>query len=85
MYALDRLYISAQTRAARLKENVKSFFTEEMGVSNVVATIIILLIVVLIIGVFWDQLSGWLNKMMSTIFSTDINDGDLKKGLPTGP
>lgn len=71
MNALDRLYIGAQTRAWIAKERIKEFFTAEDGVSNVVATIIILLIVVLIIGVFWNRLSEWLNGIMDRIFGSD--------------
>ena len=83
MYALDRLYIGAQIRAARWKENVKEFLAGQDGVSNVVATIIILLIVVLIIGVFWKQLSKWLNQMMKTIFDFDpeAEKSTLENGL----
>ena len=72
MNALDRLYIGAQTRALIARERIKEFFTGEDGVSNVVATIIILLIVVLIIGVFWNRLSEWLNGIMDSIFGSDV-------------
>jgi len=84
MNALDSLYIGAGIRMRIWKENVKDFFQSEKGVSNVVATIIILLIVVLIIGVFWDQLSSCLNRMMKTIFGADSTptDSKLKDGLP---
>lgn len=70
MHIVDMCLINAQTRMIKAKENVKEFFTSERGVSNVVATIIILLIVVLIIGVFWDRLQVWLDGMMDTIFGT---------------
>ena len=71
MNTLDKLYVSAKIRAEIMKDNVKKFMTEEQGVSNVVATIILLLIVVLIIGIFWDKLSTWLSGMMDTIFNPD--------------
>ncbi|MCD7739078.1 MAG: hypothetical protein LUH58_08595 [Lachnospiraceae bacterium] len=69
MDALDRLYIGLMCRAYAAKQKVSDFMKSEMGVSNIVATIIILLIVVLIIGVFWSRLSGWLNDMMDNIFN----------------
>lgn len=71
MNTLDKLYLGAKIRAGIMKDNVKKFMTEEHGVSNVVATIILLLIVVLIIGIFWGKLSEWLSGMMDTIFDPD--------------
>lgn len=69
MNTLDSMIISAQLKMARAKESFKEFWTSEKGVSNVVATIILLLIVVLIIGVFWNRLKEWLNTMMDSIFN----------------
>lgn len=71
MNMMDTLYLSVMNRAARAKESIKNFLTEERGVSNVVATIIILLLVVLIIGVFWGKLKTWLDGLMAKIFSED--------------
>lgn len=83
--ALDSMIINAQCRMARTKERVRKGFREfwsaEKGVSNVVATIIILLIVVLIIGVFWKNLSEWLNGMMTEIFNDSYKDTKLKEGI----
>lgn len=80
MRKLDHFYIAAQTRALKAKEGIKHFFEGEKGVSNVVATIIILLIVVLLIGVFWDRLQEWINKIMDTIFGTEFKANKLDKG-----
>ena len=77
MNTLDKLYLGAQLRASIMKEKVKNFMSEQSGVSNVVSTIILLLIVVLIIGIFWDKLQEWLKGMMDTIFATEINDSGL--------
>ena len=68
MSTLDNMIIAGRCRMAKAKENFKEFWTAEKGVSNVVATIIILLIVVLVIGLFWDRLSVWLSNMMNDIF-----------------
>lgn len=79
MSTLDNMIIAGRCRMAKAKENFKVFWSSEKGVSNVVATIIILLIVVLIIGVFWDRLKVFLEKLMNDIFDTDINDGGFTK------
>lgn len=70
---MDSLYFYGAIRAEKAKEKVKDgvreFFTSQDGVSNVVATIIILLIVVIMISAFWDRLSGWIGQMMNDIFA----------------
>lgn len=68
MNLMDNMMIGAKVRMWKFRENVKRFFEEEHGVSNVVATVILVLIVVLIIAVFWKSLSSWLNDMTETIF-----------------
>jgi len=70
MNLMDNMMIGAKVRMWKFRENVKRFFEEEHGVSNVVATVILVLIVVLILTVFWKQLKEWLNGMMDTIFNT---------------
>lgn len=77
MNMLDRLYIRAQLGILKAKAGIKNFFTSQDGVSNVVATIIILLIVVLLIGVFWNRLQGWLKGLMYKIFSSDFDTSGL--------
>ena len=72
MSTLDNMIIAGRCRMTKAKENFREFWSSEKGVSNVVATIIILLIVVLIIGVFWDQLKVWLDGMMAQIFDTSF-------------
>lgn len=78
MSTLDNMIINAQFKMARAKENFKEFWSSEKGVSNVVATIIILLIVVLLIGAFWDRLQVWLDQLMDRIFVDNYNNDKLK-------
>lgn len=72
MNVLDKLYVKAQTKAVIMKDNLKKFMTEERGVSNFVATIFLMLVVVLIIGLFWDALESWFNEIKTKIFVTDV-------------
>lgn len=72
MSKFNSMIVNAQHKMTRAKAGFKAFMSSERGVSNVVATIIILLIVVLIIGVFWDQLKVWLDGMMAQIFGTQF-------------
>ena len=77
MKMLDKIGIGAMIRANMAKDKVKEFLQEQDGVSNVVATIIILLIVVLLIGAFWDRLKEWINAIMDQIFGTSYNASGL--------
>ena len=77
MKMLDKICIGAMSRANMAKDKVKEFLQEQDGVSNVVATIIILLIVVLLIGAFWDRLKEWINAIMDQIFGTSYNASGL--------
>ena len=77
MKMLDKICIGTMIRANMAKDKVKEFLQEQDGVSNVVATIIILLIVVLLIGAFWDRLKEWINAMMDQIFGTSYNASGL--------
>ena len=77
MKMLDKICISAMIRANMAKDKVKEFLQEQDGVSKVVATIIILLIVVLLIGAFWDRLKEWIGAIMDQIFGTSYNASGL--------
>lgn len=71
MDMLDNLCIYVMLWGMKTRDNIKDFFKSQDGVSNVVATIIILLIVVLLIGVFWSKLQEWLSEIMGQIFTPD--------------
>ena len=77
MSKLDCMYISAMTKMAKVKDDIREFMTSEKGVSNIVATIIILLIVVLLIGVFWEKLQEWLTGIMNDIFGESYDASGL--------
>ena len=73
MKMLDKICIGAMIRANMAKDKVKEFLQEQDGVSNVVATII----VVLLIGAFWDRLKEWIGAIMDQIFGTSYNASGL--------
>lgn len=73
MKMLDKICISAMLRANAVKDKMESFLEEQDGVSNVVATLLILVIVVTLVTTFWGRLSGWANGLMDTIFNTSIH------------
>lgn len=81
---MDSLCLYGMIRAEKAKEELKNgareFFTSQDGVSNVVATIIILLIVVLLIGAFWSQLKTWVQGLMDQIFGSNFDSSGLEGG-----
>lgn len=77
MKMLDSLCISAMVRMTAMKDKAKDFVKSQDGVSNVVATIIILLLVVMLIAVFWENLQEWISGMMDQIFGTTFDDSGL--------
>ena len=81
MNLFTRAYISLKTRALKFKEDLKS---DERGVSAIVATILILLIVVLMAAVFWDTISEWFSETMTKIFdAADDENFSTDKLQPT--
>ena len=72
MKMLDKICINAMLRANVAKDKLVSFLEEQDGVSNVVATLLILVIVVTLVTTFWGRLQEWTNKLMDIIFKTTI-------------
>ena len=77
MKMLDSLCIGAMVRMTAMKDKAKDFVKSQDGVSNVVATFIILLLVVMLIAVFWENLQEWISGMMDQIFGTTFDDSGL--------
>jgi len=79
MDILNRAWIVMQIKASIAKEKVTDFLKAQKGVSNVVAAILILLIVVILVGVFWDKLSKYVSDLFGKIFGSKVPDSnDLK-------
>ncbi len=77
MSLLDSVYISMRSRMMAARDRIRNFLDSQDGVANVVATIIILLIVVLLIGVFWNRLKEWAGDLMDRIFGSSFDDSGL--------
>lgn len=61
---LDRFYIGAKIRMANFADQFKK---DETGVSSIVATVLLILIVVLLASLFWDKISQWFNDTWEKI------------------
>lgn len=81
MNRLERGYIWLSVRAIKAKESMKEFWDNQTGVSNVVATIVVLLITVLLVAAFWSRLQKWVKLIMDKIFGEDFTKApDLGQG-----
>lgn len=78
---LDRVYIGAQIKKRAFVDNFKN---DESGVSNFVATVLLILMVVLIGGAVWGFLSGYFTELFKSIKdgSTNMNKTDIPTGYP---
>lgn len=70
---VNRTYLGAKIKCSCLINEMRE---EEAGVSSIVATVLLILIVVLLATVFWDAIIDWFGKMW------DIIDGE-GNGIPT--
>ena len=64
---IDRMYLGAKLRLKSFIDDIRS---DERGVSNIVATVILILIVVLLAAIFWKQLTEWFNQLWERVTST---------------
>ncbi len=74
---LDRLYIGAQIRKRNFIENFKN---DESGVSNFVATVLLILIVVMVGSAVYGFLSGYFKDLFLKIKMPDYET----KPIPSG-
>lgn len=66
---IDYAFIGMQNR---MKKAIVEFKENQSGVSNFVATIILILIVVLLCVIFWEKIQEWFNNMWDRI--TEASD-----------
>ena len=77
---LDGVYISAKNRMIK---GVERFKSEELGVSSIVATVLLILIVVLLAAMFWNSISEWIGQLWNKITggANDLQNTDPSKKL----
>ena len=65
---LDGLYWGVRTRVENFVNELKK---DETGVSAIVATVLLILIVVLLASLFWDKISTWFSETWERIIGSD--------------
>ena len=61
---LDRLCIGAKLKMYQFCNNLRK---DESGVAAIVATVLLILVVVLLVGIFWDNLQKWFAEIWEKI------------------
>jgi flagellin-like protein len=61
---VDRMYIGAKIRFNNFMDGLKQ---DESGVSSIVATVLLILIVVLLAAIFWEKIQEWFNTTWEKI------------------
>lgn len=77
MRTLDGLCIQAMGKVNLYRDKLYDFWKKQDGVSNVVATIIILSIVVAMMAFFNERLQRWVKEMIDAIFKSDPADNSV--------
>ena len=77
MRTFDGLCIQAMGKVNLYRDKLYDFWKKQDGVSNVVATIIILSIVVAMIAFFNERLQRWVKEMIDAIFKSDPADNSV--------
>lgn len=63
LHFMDHMFIGLRCRAIKAAEA----FKEESGVSSFVATVLLIVIVVALAAVFWDNMQKWFENMWKSI------------------
>lgn len=61
---INRMYIGAKIRFSNFMDDLKQ---DETGVSSIVATVLLILIVVLLAALFWGKIQDWFNETWEKI------------------
>lgn len=64
MNLLNRLYVGTMLR---INNFVEEFKNDEKGVSSIVATVLLILIVVLLAAIFWESIQTWFSDTWAKI------------------
>ncbi len=68
MGIVGRALIAGKIRTAAFFE---SFSDDERGVSAIIATVLILVIVVALVAIFWDKISAWFSELWNKIVGNE--------------
>lgn len=72
MNFLDGMYINIKNRVSNFFYELKN---EEHGVSAIVATVLLILIVVLLAALFWETIKEWFDTTMEKILGESSKIG----------
>ena len=76
-----KAYVKATNAVASAKQKIKSeaenFHNDERGIDGVIIAVLLLLVAVVLVAVFWDQISKWFENIWNQIFEqSNVEDMD---------
>ncbi len=64
MEFLNSMVLGAKVRMLKAKEALKNVMTEEKGVSNIVATVLIIIVAIALVALLWGLLQDWIVEVV---------------------
>ncbi len=68
-------YVNVASNLERAREEVKEFFSDENGLSGVVVAVILILVAVLLLMTFKDNITKLLDNLWDQIFESEKTTG----------
>ena len=69
MNFINSMVLGAKVRMLKAKEALKNVMTEEKGVSNIVATVIIIIVAVALVALMWTFLKDWIIEVFTDLLN----------------
>ncbi|MBQ3517167.1 MAG: hypothetical protein IJA29_08075 [Lachnospiraceae bacterium] len=69
MNFINSMVLGAKVRMLKAKEALKNVMTEEKGVSNIVATVLIIIVAVALVALMWTFLKDWIIEVFTDLLN----------------
>ena len=69
MNFLNSVVLGAKARIMKAKEQMKNLMAEEKGVSNIVATVLIIIVSIALVALMWTLLDEWIIGVFEELFN----------------
>ena len=67
MNFLNSMVLGAKARMLKAKEEMKNVMAEEKGVSNIVATVLIIIVSIALVALIWSFLDEWIIEVFEEL------------------
>lgn len=67
MNFINSMVLGAKARMLKAKEEMKNVMAEEKGVSNIVATVLIIIVSIALVALIWSFLDEWIIEVFEEL------------------